>query len=136
MGAEGHPGQPLDLLIQKGVELLRKRKLFQPVAVVLRQSHIGILLAQFVLQDLDLLAHIVIPLIFIDLLFELFADFLVDLQNFQLGLQKCKKALGALDDLHAFQNLLFFRVVERDVAGNEIAENRQILFLKNPQRDL
>ena len=116
-----HLGQPFCLLAQFACALLGQTQLFDLLAVLLCLGR-HVLLTQFGLDDLNLLAQIVVLLVFVDCGLDLLLNIALNAQNLGLLGQQTDEEGQTAVDVELFEHFLLDAEVDRDILCDVIGQ--------------
>ena len=122
-----HPGKAVYLLEQLFLAVLGKVQLPDLAAVIIGLG-VGIVpLAQFVVDDVQLLVQVVIALVLVHGLVDLFRDLLFDLHHLTFAAQHLHKALqAAVEGVFVHHGLLVL-VAEQEVCRHILSEEHRVI---------
>ena len=123
-------GKSVHFLDELVLALLRQVQREHALAVALR-LRCGILLAQLGLDDLDLLAQVILALVFIHLGLELVLDLIFDLEDLGLLAQQADHHRQAAGDAQLLQNLLLGVHLDGQVLRDEVSQPARLAALRH-----
>ncbi len=122
-----HPGEALELPVRLFLRFLGQVFFLDFGPVFLHFAAGFVNFAQFLLNGLELLAEVVLPLVLLHVPLDLGLDFVADLQDLDLVVDQLGHLFEALLYIHNLEDFLFFGCIGIDRGGDHVGQDAGVL---------